>query len=69
MSPFEALRRATVVNAGILGMEHDIGTIEAGKYADMVVVEGNPLEDISRMGRIRAVIKGGAVAYSREPLY
>ena len=59
LSPYEALRCATVTNAEILGMEEDIGTLEPGKYADMVVVEDNPLEDISAMGRIKAVYKGG----------
>ena len=59
LTPFEALRCATAVNAGILGMEKDIGTLEPGKYADLVAVEANPLEDISNMGRIKAVYKGG----------
>jgi len=59
LSPFEALRCATAVNAEILGMDGDIGTLEPGKYADMVVVRDNPLEDISAMGGIEAVYKGG----------
>lgn len=59
LTPFEALCCATAVNAKILGMDGDIGTIEPGKYADMVAVEGNPLDDISNMGRVRAVYKGG----------
>ena len=61
LSPWEALRCATAVNAEILGMEKDIGTLEPGKYADMVVVEGDPLHDISNMGRVKAVYKGGAL--------
>lgn len=59
LSPFEALRCATVVNAEVLGMDGDIGTLEPGKYADMVVVRDNPLEDISAMGDVEAVYKGG----------
>jgi len=59
MSPFEALRSATAVNAQILGLEKDIGTLEPGRLADLVVVEANPLEDIRIMGRVRAVYKGG----------
>ena len=59
MSPLEALLCATAVNAGILGMEEDVGTIEPGRYADMVVVDGNPLDDISNMGRVKEVYKGG----------
>jgi imidazolonepropionase-like amidohydrolase len=59
LSPFEALCCATAVNAGILGMDKEIGTLEPGKYADMVVVEENPLEDISKMARVKTVYKGG----------
>ena len=59
MSPFEALRCATAVNAQILGLEKDIGTLEPGKLADLVVLEANPIEDIANMGRVRAVDKGG----------
>jgi imidazolonepropionase-like amidohydrolase len=59
LTPFEALRCATAVNAEILGMGGDIGTLEPGKYADMVVVDGNPLQDIAAMGRAKAVYKGG----------
>jgi cytosine/adenosine deaminase-related metal-dependent hydrolase len=47
-SPWEALRGATIDGAASLGMDHAIGTIEAGKLADITVVDGNPLEDISR---------------------
>jgi len=42
------LRGATIDGAASLGMDHAIGTIEAGKLADITVVDGNPLEDISR---------------------
>lgn len=59
MSPFEALRCATAVNAKVLRMENDIGTIEPGKYADLVAIEGNPLEDISNVSRVKAVYKSG----------
>ncbi len=61
LSPREALRCATVVNAKVLGLDKDIGTLEPGKYADMVVVGGDPLHDISNMGRVKAVYKGGAL--------
>ena len=44
-SNFDTLRMATVVNAGIIGMQDKIGTIEKGKWADIIAVEGNPLED------------------------
>ncbi len=47
MSPVESLISATRTNACLFGMEKDIGTIERGKLADLLVVDGNPLEDIT----------------------
>jgi imidazolonepropionase-like amidohydrolase len=47
MSPMESLVSATKTNAELFGMEDDLGTIEQGKLADLLVVEGNPLEDIA----------------------
>lgn len=57
MTPYEALRTATVNPARVLGL--DAGTVEAGKIADLVVVDGNPLEDISATYRVRRVIANG----------
>lgn len=59
ISEFDALRMATAVNARILGMEDEIGTIEAGKLADLVAVDGDPLRDISALDRVELVAKGG----------
>jgi imidazolonepropionase-like amidohydrolase len=42
-------------------MQNDIGTLEAGKYADIIAVQGNPLNDISVMQKITFVMKGGVV--------
>ncbi len=61
MTPMEAIVTATI-NASIhLQMEDDIGTIEAGKFADIVAVDGNPLEDISELRDIDFVMQGGTV--------
>jgi imidazolonepropionase-like amidohydrolase len=50
---------ATAGNARILGMEDEIGTIEPGKRADLVAVDGDPLRDISALDRVSMVVKGG----------
>jgi len=56
-----ALQSATKNAARLLRMDKDIGSVEAGKYADIVAVPGNPLEDISVMKRVDFVMKGGRV--------
>ena len=59
MEPMDALRSATVVAAELIEMSDTLGTIEAGKYADIIAVEGNPLEDITTMERVQGVIRDG----------
>ena len=59
------LRAATVTPAEALGL--DAGSIETGKLADLVIVEGNPLEDISHTRRVKRVIANGRV-YELEAL-
>lgn len=58
-TPMEALQAATLNSARYLGKEKDLGTIEAGKFADLVLLDANPLEDISNTQKIRAVIVNG----------
>ena len=50
---------ATTVNAQIIGMQDSIGTVERGKFADIIAVSGDPLADISEMRRVRFVRKEG----------
>jgi Tol biopolymer transport system component/imidazolonepropionase-like amidohydrolase len=61
LSPAEAIRAATAVPAEAMGYGAQLGTIEAGKLADLVVVEGNPLANISDIRRTRLTIKDGVV--------
>jgi imidazolonepropionase-like amidohydrolase len=61
MTPAQALRSATAVAAELLGWQDRIGTIEKGKYADVIAVAGNPLGDITELERVKFVMKGGEV--------
>ncbi|HEV7919870.1 MAG TPA: amidohydrolase family protein [Thermoanaerobaculia bacterium] len=61
MSPAAALRAATSVNAALLGINDRLGTIAAGKIADLVAVPGNPLTDIRATERVTFVMKEGKV--------
>jgi imidazolonepropionase-like amidohydrolase len=61
LTPFDALRTATVNTAALLGVADQLGTIEKGKLADLVIVDGNPLANINDAMNVRAVIKNGEV--------
>ena len=61
MTPAQAIRSATATAAELLGMKDSLGTIEAGKYADIVAVPGDPLADVSAMEKVDLVMKGGVV--------
>src|SRR5437868_13877746 len=68
LTPLQALRAATGWAAECLGLEHDIGTIEKGKLADLVVVAGDPLTDVAVLqdpARIALVLKDGEVVANR----
>jgi imidazolonepropionase-like amidohydrolase len=60
-APLAALRAATSLNAEILGWSDRVGTVEAGKLADLIAVPGDPLADIAVMERVAFVMKGGTV--------
>lgn len=61
MKPMEAIRAATLVNAELLGLAGKAGVVEAGHWADIVAVDGDPLGDIRRMQNVRFVMKDGKV--------
>jgi imidazolonepropionase-like amidohydrolase len=59
MSPAQALASATSVNARMMGLEDQLGSIEIGKLADLVLLEGDPLADLHNVAKVRAVFKDG----------
>jgi Tol biopolymer transport system component len=61
LGPMEALRVASLHGAYFLGAEADLGSLEVGKLADMLILEANPLDDIQNTALIRYVVKGGVV--------
>jgi imidazolonepropionase-like amidohydrolase len=61
MTPMQSIKAGTSLNAKLLGLDKNLGTIEAGKLADIVAVPGNLLKDISRLEKITFVMKDGAV--------
>ncbi|HBL27229.1 MAG TPA: amidohydrolase [Acidobacteria bacterium] len=61
MTPFEALRAATIDGARHLGLDKDLGSLEPGKLADLIVLDANPLENIRHTEAIRWVIANGRV--------
>ena len=65
MKPEHALQSATINTARLLRIEGEAGSIEAGKRADIVAVEGGPLADISLMQNVSFVIKQGKI-HKRE---
>ncbi len=61
MTPLQAIRAATVDAAELIGWSDRVGSIAPGKYADIIAVRGNPLQDITTLQRVAWVMKGGVV--------
>jgi len=61
MSPLQAIQTATIHGADLLGWSSKIGTLEAGKWADLIAVEGDPLKDVTTLERVKFVMKSGEV--------
>jgi imidazolonepropionase-like amidohydrolase len=66
MSPMAAIQSATIVPARMMKMEAETGSVEAGKRADLILVDGNPLKNISDLRRVVSVVKDGRMYDSRS---
>jgi imidazolonepropionase-like amidohydrolase len=67
MTPAQEIHAATSNAADLLGRSKDIGTIEAGKYADIIAVDGDPLSDVRVLERVSFVMKGGTIYKELHP--
>jgi imidazolonepropionase-like amidohydrolase len=65
MTPVAAIQSATVSAADLMGWSDKVGTIEAGKFADIIAVDGDPTKDVTTLEHVKLVIKGGVV-YKNE---
>lgn len=68
MSPADAILAATGSAAALLGASKDVGAIQAGRYADIVAVKGDPLADVSKLQNVFFVMQGGAIVKMRGPI-
>ena len=66
MTPGQALDSAMGVGAELLGKANELGSASPGAYADLVAVDGNPLEDIEAVKRVKWVMKGGKVVVDKR---
>jgi imidazolonepropionase-like amidohydrolase len=67
ISNIDILKMATLNAAEAFGVEHSIGTIEEGKTADLVLINGNPLQDIESLQDVEMVFKEGRIVYKHLP--
>ena len=67
LTPARAIQAGTVINAEVLGWQDQIGSIEKGKFADLIAVSGDPLADITELQRVKFVMKGGKIVRNDLP--
>jgi imidazolonepropionase-like amidohydrolase len=61
LTPARAIQGGTIINAEAMGWQDQMGSVEKGKFADLVAVSGDPLADITELQRVKFVMKGGKV--------
>ena len=61
LTPLQSIQAATINAADLLGWSDKIGTVESGKWADIIAVDGDPLQDVTTLERVKFVMKGGEV--------
>lgn len=66
MTPAQALRAATSVAAGVIGLDRELGVVDEGRRADLVLVAGDPLAAPSALRRVALVVRGGTIAIDRR---
>ena len=67
LNPMRAIQAGTTINVEVLGWQDQIGSIEKGKYADLIAVSGDPLADITELQRVKFVMKGGKMIRNDMP--
>jgi imidazolonepropionase-like amidohydrolase len=65
-TPMEAIQAATIVSARAMGLDKESGTVESGKRGDLILVNGNPLEDIHQLRSVEYVITNGTMFHTAE---
>ena len=66
LTPLQALKAATVTPAQFFGLENKMGTIDLGKYADLIILNNNPLDSIKNTQNVHTVIAKGKIKYVKE---
>jgi imidazolonepropionase-like amidohydrolase len=67
MTPMQAVQSATIVAAELMGWEDRVGSLEPGRYADLVAVRGDATQDLSSLAHPDVVMKGGEIVARRTP--
>jgi imidazolonepropionase-like amidohydrolase len=66
MTPMDAIKTATIVSARVMKLDKDTGSIEPGKRADLILIDGDPLEDIRNLRKVSKVITNGRLYNSKK---